>query len=174
MIDAYLRELRRQLGDAPDADDIVAEIRSHIDDAGPDVAATLARLGSPSYLAALYAIDRGSSPLVVLRGLARWATISVMGLPALAVVVIGYFLAVSLLLAALIKPVAPHRTGVWQLADGEVSLRLGLFAPPPPHAVELLGWWIVPLGFAAGALVFAITPRFGRWAIRRFGATVVR
>ena len=174
MIDAYLRELRRQLGDAPDADDIVAEIRSHIDDAGPDVAATLARLGSPSYLAALYGIDRGSSPLVLLRGLARWATVSVLGFPALAATIIGYLLAVSFLLAALIKPFAPHRTGVWQLAGGEFSLRLGLLEPPPPHAVELLGWWIVPLGFAAGALVFAITPWFGRWTIRRFGATAVR
>ena len=174
MIDAYLRELRRQLGKTPDADDIVAEIRSHIADAGPDVAATLARLGSPSYLAALYAIDRGTSPLVLLRGLARWATVSVMGFPILVVVSVGYLVAVSFLLAALIKPVAPHRTGLWQLAGGEVSLRLGLFEPPPPNAVELLGWWIIPLGLAAGALVLVITPWFARWATRRFGGTVVR
>lgn len=174
MIDAYLRELRRRLGDAPDADEIVAEIRSHINDAGSDVAATLARLGSPSYLAALYAVDRGSSPLVVLRGLARWAMVSVMGFLALVVAIIGYLFAVSFLLAALIKPFAPHRTGVWQLPDGDLSLRLGLLEPPTPHAVELLGWWIVPLGLAAGALIFVITPWFGRWAIRRFGGTVAR
>ena len=173
MIDAYLRDLRRHLRDVPDADDIVAEIRSHIDDAGPDVAATLSRLGSPSYLAALYATDRGSSPLVLLRGLARWATVSIMGFAALAVVIAGYLLAISFLLAALIKPFAPHRTGLWQFPGGELSLRLGLLAPPPPQGVELLGWWIVPLGLAAGALVLAVTPWFGRWAVRRFRGTLV-
>lgn len=172
MIDAYLRELRRQLGAARDADDIVAEIRSHIEDAGPDVAATLARLGSPSYLASLYAIDRRRSPFVTLRGLARWVAVSVMGLPALAVVIIANLLAASFLVAALVKPFAWHRTGLWRLDGGELSLRLGLLEPPPPHAVELLGWWIVPLGFALGPLVLISTPRFGRWAIRYFGATV--
>lgn len=168
MTENYLRELRAQLRGAADADDIVAEIRSHIEESGSDVAATLARLGTPAELAALYAIDRSSSPMVLVRGLSRWARVSIGGFSALIGVIVGYVLTIAFFLAALVKPFAPHRTGVWRLPDDEISLRLGLGGSPPMDGQEVLGWWIVPIGLAAGALVLWATPRFGRWAVRRF------
>lgn len=168
MIEVYLRELRAQLHGAADAEDILAEIRSHIEESGPDVAATLARLGTPAELATLYAVDRSSSPTILVRGLFRWAKVSIGGFFALIGVVVGYGLTISFFLAALIKPFAPHRTGVWWLAGDEISLRLGLGGSPPTYGHEVLGWWIVPIGLAAGALVLWATPRFGRWAVRRF------
>ncbi|HWW62157.1 MAG TPA: hypothetical protein VN181_12375 [Thermoanaerobaculia bacterium] len=171
--DEYLDELRARLRGVPDAEDIVAEIRGHVHDAGPDVQATLARLGTPSELAALYATERSNSPALLFRSLFRFATVSIGGFFALLGLAAGYVLAISFFLAAIIKPFAQHRTGVWRLADGEISLRLGLLSAPPAGSEELLGWWIVPIGLLAGALVLWLTPRFGRWATRRFRRSLV-
>ncbi len=173
-LDDYLRELRTELRGVSDADDIVAEIRSHVHDAGPDVRTTLDRLGTPSELASLYATERSSSPALLFRSLLRFATVSIGGFFAFMGLLAGYALAISFFLAAIIKPFAPHRTGVWRLADDEISLRLGLVSAPPAGSAELLGWWIVPIGLAAGALVLWLTPRFGRWATRRFRRSLVQ
>lgn len=173
-LDEYLDELRAQLRGGPDADDIVAEIRSHVLDAGPDVRATLARLGTPAELASLYSTERSYSPSLLLRTLFRFATVSIGGFFALVGLIAGYVLAISFFLAAIVKPFAPHRTGVWRLADGEISLRLGLSGrAEPAGSEELLGWWIVPVGLLAGALVLWLTPRFGRWATRRLRRSLV-
>ena len=171
-LEAYLHELRTRLRGLQDSDDIVAEIRSHALNAG-DVIGTLDRLGSPAELASLYEPDRSSSPRLLVRGLLRWATGSIVGFFALLTLLAGYVMAISFFLAALVKPIAPHRVGLWRLAADEISLRIGLIAAPPPGSEELLGWWIVPIGLAAGLLVLWLTPRFGRWAIRHFRRTLL-
>ncbi len=184
-LEGYLSELRARLRLLPQTEvsEILEELRGHVRDSvgssgeptESEIAAVLERLGSPAELASLYVTDRlleqaevSRSSWLLSRGLMRWAVVSVAGSVALLGVIIGYLLAASLFCAALVKPFAPGRVGLWRLAEGEFSLHLGLVAPPPAQGEELLGWWIVPLGLLLGAAAAWLTPRFGRWAIRRF------
>jgi hypothetical protein len=42
---------------------------------------------------------------------------------------------------AALKPFHSDAAGLWRLADGELSLRMG-FGLVPPRSMDLLGWWI--------------------------------
>lgn len=184
-LDGYLSALRSRLRGLPDAEvsDIVEELRSHVRDSATaggelvemEVLAVLERLGTPEDLASQYVTDslllragRSRSPWLLLKTISRWATVSVAGAFALLGLLTGYALAVSLALTAAVKPFAPDRAGLWW-GDGEAfSLHIGLGGGPAGQGVELLGWWIVPLGLAAGAGCFWLTMRYGRWCVRRF------
>lgn len=111
------------------------------------------------------------APWRLLKTLFRWATVSIAGVLAFLGVLAGYLMAASFLCAALVKPFAPGRVGLWRLDGDHFSLRLGFVAPPPVQGEEILGWWIVPLGLVLGAALFWLTPRLARWAIRRFRRT---
>jgi uncharacterized membrane protein len=180
-LEGYLSELRARLRSLPEAEvsEILEELRSHVrESAGPgdgSLPEILDRLGSPEELASLYVTDRllvrasrPGSPWLLARGLFRWASVSVAGSVALLGLVIGYVVAGSFFVAALVKPFAPGRAGLWRLAGGEISLRLGLVASPPPAGEELLGFWIVPLGLLLGSAAAWLTARLARGAIRRF------
>jgi len=186
-LEGYLAELRKGLGRLPEAEraEIVAELRGHVlESAGADpseraVAAVLERLGPAGELASQYATqsllvraERSRSPWLLLRGLVRLATVSVAGLFAFLGLVLGYGLAVSLLLAAVRKPMAPSRVGLWQIGEDAVSLTLGWGEPPVGR--EILGWWIVPIGLLAGVCGFWVTSWLGRWCIRRLRRSPVR
>lgn len=179
-LETYLAEVRRCLAPLPEPEraDIVAELRGHVLETageGPTegaVAAVLERLGPARDLAAEYVAasalagaERSRSPWTLLRSLARVAAASIAGVPALLGCGAGYALALSLALAALRKPMAPDRVGLWQLGADTYSLRLGFGEPPVGR--ELLGWWIVPIGLLAGAGCLWLTTWLGRWAIRR-------
>ena len=181
MLEVYLGELGAALGGLPpDArTEILAELRSHVRDsagsglAEPAVAAALARLGPAAELAARYEAEglfaraeRSHSPWLLASALARLASESLIGAFALIGLVCGYLLAVSFFLAALSKPFAPSRTGLWLLPGGELSLHLG-WVTGAQTGRELLGWWIVPLGLLLGAATCWATPRLARRAIRR-------
>jgi hypothetical protein len=187
-IDAYLAELRKRLRPlaAPDAQEIIDEIRSHILDKtaasgvmNPDtVAATLTALGRPEDLADNYLTNAllqraqvSRSPFPILRALFRWAGLSFAGSVTLVLSLVGYVLGGAFFLCALLKPFHPQSAGLWLLPDpldpSSMSLRLG-FSGPPPGARELLGWWIVPLGLFAGALLVLVTILLGSWSIRAF------
>src|SRR5258708_31219250 len=162
MLDAYLSELRTLLRNLPEPEvsEIEAELRSHVRDSGTrggliesEVAATLARLGSPAALASLYDTDRllvragrSRSPWLLLRSLFRWAAVSLAGICVLIPVAGGYLVAASLFMAALVKPFAPDRVGLWRLSKDEVSLPPCPTATLPPHRHEPLGLAVRPLG----------------------------
>ncbi len=184
-LEAYLDILQARLGALPtaEADDIVREIRSHVRDstgpkggtAGDAVAAVLARLGPPEELAAGYVTaillaraGSSRSPWPVLRGFLHWAMYSAAGILPLAGLVAGYVVAASLFIAALVKPFAPDRVGLWRLAGGEISLRLGLRGGPPSAGEEILGWWVTPLGLLAGAMAYYLTVHMARFFVHRF------
>lgn len=136
-IDAYLGALRKQLRELMDEDvkDIVEEIRAHIldktssEDAVDAVSSTLAALGTPEELASRYRTDEllkraqlTGSPLVSLRSLVRWATLSVVGLIVFLVSVVGYCIGGMLVMIALFKTLNPHTTGLWVVYESGHTL----------------------------------------------------
>jgi hypothetical protein len=189
-IDKYLQDLSSALRTLPSeqASDLVKELRSHIvekatlsGDLTPAVVdSVLTDLGRPEDLASLYLTDdlqvralASRSPLLILRSLFRWASISFGGFFVLIGSLLGYFLAASLVACALLKPIHPLTAGLWLIpngADYEISIRLG-FGSVPPGGRDLLGWWIVPIGMAVGCGLFFLTARFGLWSIRRLRRT---
>ncbi|MGH9868642.1 MAG: HAAS signaling domain-containing protein [Candidatus Polarisedimenticolia bacterium] len=181
-LNRYLSDLRARLRRLPDAEasEIVEELRSHVLDSvtgrpmgDGEVAAVLQRLGDPGELAELYLTDRllvraaaSWSPWLLLAALMRAATVSAAAFFALMGLTAAYVAAASFFLAALLKPFTPGRVGLWRLDRGEYSLRLGFGSVTGGE--ELLGWWIVPIGLAAGAAGIWLAMRIGRWGIERF------
>jgi DNA-binding transcriptional ArsR family regulator len=180
-LEGYLEDLRARLRGLPDPEvvEIVEELRSHVRESTPsggredgEVAAVLERFGSAAELASLYVEDRllaragrSRSPWVLLSSLFRWATLSVAGFFAFLGLLTGYVLSLSFLIAALHKPIAPDRVGLWRVEDS-ISLRLGFGFGNPAPGDELLGFWIVPIGLLAGAMGLWLTTWFARRCIR--------
>jgi hypothetical protein len=187
-VERYLRTLKRELRGlgTDETADIVAELRSHVAervDEGASVDDVLARLGRAEELAGRYLADHvlasaevSRSPLGVLHGVFRWATLSAAGSAVLLVAIAGYFAGAALLLCAALKPFHPQTAGLWTFPDGagatEVSLRMG-FGTLPAHATDVLGWWIVPIGLAAGTMLIVVTTSFALWCVRHARAARV-
>lgn len=195
-IDAYLGRLRARLHGIHEAEvrEIVEELRSHILDraassaaageitpAGVDAA--LAALGPPEELAGQYLTDNllaraevARSPLRILRSLFRWGSLSVVGFFVLLGSVLGYFFGAVFILVAILKPFHPLTAGLWvfpnSAGDFELSFRLG-FGSVPPDGRDLLGWWIVPLGFMAGCGMVVLTTHIALWFVRRYRRSLV-
>ena len=185
-VEDYLASLEKGLAGLrrEEVSDIVGELRSHIlekaamrDDAGPAAFENvLAALGSPEDLAAEYMADdllgraaSQRSPLLLLRGLSRWASLSAAGAFVLLGCTIGYFVGGCLMLCALLKPLHPHTAGLWKLADppDSYSLRLG-FGSVPAGGREVLGWWMVLVGLLAGGGLCFLTTQIALWCVQQF------
>jgi HAAS domain-containing protein len=186
-IEAYLRRLRQRLRgmNGDDAREIVAELRSHVVEKATvsgqltpaAVDAALAALGSPEALAAEYLTDdllaraeASRSPLRVLEGMFRWASLSVTGFFALLVSIVGYSLGAILMLGALLKPFHPQTAGLWAFRNsaGDLlySLHLG-FGSPPADGREVLGWWLIPIGLSLGGGLIISTTHLALWFAHR-------
>src|SRR5271169_4689552 len=180
-IDAYLGRLRGRLRGIKDDEvrEIVEELRSHIMDkaaasgeangevTAARVDAAIAALGSPEELAGQYMTDTllaraevSRSPVQILRSLFRWGTFSVAGFFVLLGSILGYFFGVVFILVAVLKPFHPHSAGLWVfpngVGDSEISLRMG-FGSVPVGGRDVLGWWIVPIGWMAGGGLVMLT-----------------
>lgn len=190
-VDDYLGRLRKALaglsGEA--VSEILEELRGHIlekaalngegGEVTPDaVENVLAALGTPGELAAQYLADdllerasRGWSPLLLLRGLLRWASLSAAGVFVFIGCLAGYFVGGSFLLCGILKPLHPQSAGLWRLADEgnsySFSLRLG-FGSIPVDGRELLGWWIVPIGLLIGCGMCFLTTQIALWCARQY------
>jgi uncharacterized membrane protein len=177
-IDAYLAELRRCLGELPSEEvhDILQEIRGHIlerTEASGELSEErlvdiLKALGRPEEIAPLYQVDSvvakarvSLSPRIVLRGIHRWSVVSGWGLVIFIIGIVGYSTGFSLMLSALAKFIWPDRVGAWigggHFVIGTISI---------PGARDVLGWWLVPIGLAVGALIVLGTMRLLRWTLR--------
>jgi Protein of unknown function (DUF1700) len=187
-MDAYLGRLRQRLRRMNDEDarEIVQELRSHIRDKAAEggqltaagVDAALAALGTPEELASQYMTDDllaqaevSRSPVRILGSLFRWASLSVVGFFVLLGAIAGYFFGVVFVLVAALKPFHPASAGLWILPSGaddlELSLRFG-FGSAPLDGREVLGWWIIPIGLAAGCALVMLTTRFAIWCGRQY------
>jgi len=177
-IDSYLAELRRCLGELPpeEVHEILQEIRGHILERAEAsgeltedrLVGILKALGRPEEIAPLYQVDsvvaraRSSlSPRVVMRGIQRWSTVSFWGLVLFVLGIVGYATGASLIAAGLGKIFAPHQVGAWV---GPHAFDIGV--NHDPTARDVLGWWLVPAGLAAGAAVIVATTRALRWTLR--------
>ena len=186
-VEQYLARLRKGLAglSREEAADIVEELRGHVlekaalsGESPSAIESILAALGSPEELAAQYMADdlleraaSRRSPLLFLRGLLRWASLSAGGVFVLLGCCVGYFLGAAFLLCALLKPLHPHTAGLWRLAaeadSYSYSLRLG-FGPAPAGGAELLGSWMVPLGLLVGGGLCFLTTQVALWCARRY------
>jgi hypothetical protein len=128
LLESYLAELSRGLGNLPEAEirEITSELREHVLEStaageDPDVGAVAAvqeRLGPAPELASqfeteslLVRAEHTRSPLVLVRGLVRIATVSAAGFLALLGLALGYGVAGSFLLAAVRKRWRPTAWG---------------------------------------------------------------
>jgi hypothetical protein len=187
-IEAYLRRLRLLLRgiDPEEVREIVEELRSHIiekaesDGRSSDAAidAALAALGAPEQLASEYLTENllaraeaSRSPVQILKSLFRWASLSVAGFFVLLGSIVGYFFGVVFMLVAVAKLIHPRTAGLWTYPGGagdtEFSFRLG-FGTAPLGGKDLLGWWIVPIGWIAGAGLVMLTSYFAVWFVKQY------
>jgi uncharacterized membrane protein len=187
-IDAYLVRLRGRLRGVKDDEirEIVEELRSHVmDRAGANgeitaaaVDAALGALGSPEHLATEYMTDNllsraavSRSPVRILHSLFHWAGLSVAGFFVFLGSSIGYFFGVVLILVAVAKLFHPRTAGLWTYpsASGgvEISFRLG-FGTVPAGGTDVLGWWIVPIGWLAGFGLVMLTTHIAVWFVRQY------
>jgi uncharacterized membrane protein len=187
-IETYLGRVRGRLRGVKDEDvrEIVEELRSHVMDkvtaAGEaraaDVDAALAALGSPEELASQYLTDNllaqaevSRSPVQILKSLFRWASLSVAGFFVLLGSVLGYFFGVVFMVVAAAKLFHPRAAGLWVFPAGtgdfEMSFRLG-FGSVPPGGRDVLGWWIIPIGWMAGCALVMLTTHFAVWSVREY------
>jgi hypothetical protein len=185
-VERYLHRVRASLHGMPEAeiDEIVLELRGHIAerlDAGDDAGAALRSLGDPAALAREYRTDRvtthaecTASPIAVLHSLLLLRRGSFTGWLVLALAAFGYAWAFALGGAAIEKILSPHDVGLWYRPGAPAMPRLMIDGPGPAGTRELLGWWFVPLGLGAGAILFLLTRQLGLWRIRRFRETRVR
>jgi hypothetical protein len=180
--EVYLERLRSGLRGVDDGAvrEIVEELRGHIREkaADEDVDAVLAALGSPDELAGRYLTDSllaraaGSrSPVRLLGSLFRWASLSLAGFFVLLGSVAGYFTGGVCILVALCKPFHPKNAGLWTYRDAAgdlgISVRLG-YGNAPGVGVDVLGWWIVPVGLVAGCGLVLLTTHCALWCVSTY------
>jgi hypothetical protein len=178
-VERYLDRVRAALHGMREADigEIVLELRGHIAErlgAGDDAAVVLRSLGNPAALAREYRTDRvtqhaecTASPIAILHSLLLLRRGSLTGWLVLALAAFGYAWALALGAASIEKILSPHDVGLWYGPPLSMP-RLMIDGPGPAGTRELLGWWFVPLGLAAGAVLFFLTRQLGLWRIRRF------
>ena len=185
MIEPYLRDLERALKGrlpAPEIREIVAEIRAHLSERSNEDGASraLASLGPARDLAALYLAERlaeravtGRGPLLMLQSVYRMAGLSFDASIALGIAISGYLSGALLVTAALLKPFAPDRVGLW-VQDASDGPNISLGVTRSPAGQEILGWWSIPLGLLLGAGLLFLTWRFSLTAVRRLGQAAQR
>jgi uncharacterized membrane protein len=173
------------------ARDALREIESHIrerlDSADPQpdergaVERILQELGPPLRVAQVYsseltvdeALTTGRA-VAMLRALWHLATSTVAGFGASLLLFVGYAIGASFIVIALLKPVFPDNVGLF-VVDG-VPHSFGALFPAPAGAEVLGGYWVVPIGLAAGLAILVATHRSARgflawWRERREAAT---
>ncbi|MEE4212781.1 MAG: DUF1700 domain-containing protein [Parvularcula sp.] len=161
--DNYLRTLASALGPLPATmrREILDELSSHVTDAyeakGEGGAETmrevLERIGSPQLVARSYIAEyrlaegaRTFSARKIASGLFRAIGTS-FGLSFLSGAFIGLYAVPIILMVAGIGKILVPSSGLFVHDQGWV-----LSFHPQPHATEILGWWLVPLGIGGGLL----------------------
>jgi len=176
LIGNFLADLRSRLAPITlaEREEILREIAAHIHDSielnGLPAATVIARLGPPQQLAADYrdgALVREArysvSPMLLLRATLRIASKGFAGAVVFFCGLVGYLTGAAFIIAAILKPFFPGRTGVF-VVDHRVY-RIGVQATAPPVPVhEVAGYMFIPVSLAVGCVAILVTT----FAIRRF------
>lgn len=179
MTDAYFDRLRGALHGLPDAEvaEIVSEVQAHIAERAETIGIeeALRAFGDPGDIAALYLADRLTgrperpSPWRLLRAARLVARLGIKGLTTLLVSLAGYGFGLLLIAMALSKPFTPDRVGLWVTGGDDPAFSLGRSAAP--QGVEVLGWWVIPIGLLLGAASLYLTWRVSLSSLRSMIAT---
>jgi hypothetical protein len=210
LIERYLARLRSSCREAApgEAEEFVREIHSHILDrisaeADPKpetVEAILRRVGDPRQLASRFedqtAIDRAAkslSPWTILRGMLRFGLRGVAGAVFFLITLVLYSLALVCLAVILLKPIVPHRTGLWLGPEQRITLGfwngetrgaelygisvkapddfvIGTLGPADGPVREMAGNDIYSIAGLLSGLFLALATLFARWVILRFAS----
>src|SRR5690242_2730553 len=132
-IERYLLRLNAALLSvpAPEREEFLREIRGHIFERleqSSDVAAILAAVGDAEELAEQFRVEtslarsaRSWSALVLLRAAARWALSGAQGFSIFLVALIGYGIAATFYITAMLKPIFPNHIGIF-VYDGNFNI----------------------------------------------------
>jgi uncharacterized membrane protein len=179
-IEVYLRTLKTSLQGMPadEVAEIVREIGGHITErmeasgAAGDAGLTqiLRDLGDPHAIASQYETRAllvraraSTSPALIFRATLRWGMRSLAGVLMCFVGFTGYALTLGFLVCAVFKPIFPDQVGLWL---GAHRFALGYFVSDRPSGPEVLGWALIPIFLALGTILFIVTTRTLRWALR--------
>jgi uncharacterized membrane protein len=180
IIETYFAQLNSRISDLPrpQREELVKELRAHVMDrleqmavaGAEDCRTVLKALGTPDEIARQFRMElilrRSSwriSPIAILRTCARWTVAGIQGYAIFIVAVVGYALALSFYLTALLKPFFPRNVGLF---IGEQGLNLTSF-PVPPHGHECLGSYYIPVAVVIGYLFTLGTTLLIRFLLRR-------
>ena len=178
-IDDYVRRLKWSLQglDPADRAAIGTEIHGHLTECAAQgdtgLAAALAGLGSPYSLARRYLEENDLAAAIGRKGPGRLllaivdrAGRSAIALGAAFVALTLYLFTVTFGVVVLAKPIVPGRVGVWHGVGG---WQAGLVAAPPAGGVDLLGFWIMPIGVALALCCYTA----GTQVLRRTGTRML-
>lgn len=173
--EAYLADLRSQLAPITltEREEILREIAAHIRDSvesGTPIDTVLARLGTPSQLAAEYrdgqlirAASRSFSPLLLLRATLRLATKGITGILVFCCAFFGYIIGAGYVIGGALKPFLPNHISLFPTRAAKDAWRqTGIVRYDVHH--EIFGWWGVPIAIISGVIVLILTT----YAIRLF------
>lgn len=187
-IDDYLRALSRALRALPDRDrdDIVAEIRAHLDHRAGEgkLADALKSLGGPDDCARSFIEEMkiqsafaDGGPAKSFGALLALASRRATATAGLFVSLVFFLLAAGFAFTALAEIVMPDKAGLW-VGPESGSIVIGAFDAPPPPATpdvpapphEILGRWLIPFASALAVIFFVI----GQWSSRLFIRLMMR
>lgn len=183
-IETYLKGLTRALRALPasDRDEIVAEIRAHLDHRAREgrLAEAIKALRSPEVCARGFLEEikiqdafADGGPAKTIGALVALASRRATAAAGLFVSVVFFLVAAGFFITAGVEVVAPEKAGLW-IGEEQGVFILGAYdapappapgAPPPPAPPrEVLGRWLLPVAAGLGVLSFVI----GQWLARFF------
>jgi len=174
-IERYLLRLNAALLSVPEREreEFLREIRGHIFERleqSSDVAAILAAVGDPEELAEQFRVEtnlarsaRSWSALVLMRTAARWALSGAQGFSIFMVAMLGYGLAGTLYITAMLKPIFPQNIGIFAYGT---TFNIGFDTSPQRH--DISGPYFTLYAMIAGFLLVFATSMALRAMIRKF------
>lgn len=174
-INRYMDALARGLQslEAKDREDIIAEIRGHLEHrAGENrLDEALKALGSPEACARgfldelkLQAAFTDAGPAKTLGALFALASRRATAAAGLFVSGVFFLLALGFALTGVMEVVSPEQAGFW-IDPAKHVYAFGTFDSPSPTAREVLGAWMIPVAALLAVLSFVVGQTLGRFFV---------
>lgn len=176
-IEDYLRALSRALRQLPerDRDDIVAEIRAHLEHRAGEgkLDAALKALSGPEACARTFVEEMKIQSAFADGGASKTFGALLALASARATAAVGLFfsgvffvLAAAFVFIAFYEMVSPEAVGLWADPSAGSFFFGTMDDPAPPTARELLGRWLIPVATALAVLSFVAGQSLSRFFVR--------